>query len=455
MQNNRYHLITCLLLLSFFYLFSSCRKNEFDVQATASKNDSQTQKRKTNIILILGDDVGYEVLTCNGGQSYKTPFLDNLAAQGIRFTQCQACPNCCPSRIELLTGKYGFRNYTEWGALDTAQKTIANMLKDAGYKTCVAGKWQLGGGDTSVKKFGFDKYLLFYPFDLPDEGKEDKYRYKNPKLYENGAYLPDSVTNGQYADDMFVDYISDFIDSNVNNPFFIYYPLSLCHKPFSPTPDDPQYANWNPLQNKSDSSFYPSMVKYMDKEIKKVKDKVAAAGLKEQTIIIYMGDNGTPPHVYSEFDGRIVQGGKSTSTTYGTHVPLIAYWPGSIIPGQVSNGLIDFSDFLPTLAKIAKTKKPQTYGPLDGINFYPLLFGSTDRLRDWSYCYWHPENQNDSFRIWVQDENYKLYDNTNQNYFFDITNDLYELNPIAPNKLDTIEQARKHLFKSVLNSMHN
>ncbi len=420
MQSKKYHLITCLLLLCFFYFFSSCNKTGFNEQT--SGNDSELQK-KPNIILILGDDVGYEVPTCDGGQSYETPFLDNLAAEGIRFTQCQACPNCSPSRIELLTGKYGFRNYTEWGTLDISQRTIANMLQASGYKTCVAGRWQLDGGDASVKKFGFDKYRLFLPFNLPDEGAEDRYRYKNPKLYENGNYLPDSVTNGKYSDDMFADYISNFIDSNIANPFFVYFPLSLCHKPFSPTPDDPEYASWNPLVNKSDSSFYPSMVNYMDKKIEQIKDKVASAGLKDKTIIIYIGDNGTPPGITSQFNGQTIPGGKNTSTIYGTHVPCIVYWPSNILPGLVSNGIVDFSDFLPTLANMAKTSKPKTYGPLDGISFYPLLLGSNERLRDWSYCYWHPQNRNDTFRIWVQDENYKLYNNTNQNYFFDIVND--------------------------------
>ncbi len=139
--------------------------------------------RKPNIILIVADDIGYEIPTYTGGQSYQTPAIDNLAKTGIQFTQCHVCPNCSPTRVELLTGKYNFRNYTGWGNMDTGQKTIANMLQDAGYKTCVAGKWQLGGGDASVRAFGFEKYRVFQPFYTDNEAHENLHRYKNPRLY--------------------------------------------------------------------------------------------------------------------------------------------------------------------------------------------------------------------------------------------------------------------------------
>jgi arylsulfatase A-like enzyme len=201
-------LIVSYVLAACLILFSSCKKS------VSSNNNAE----KLNIVLILGDDVGYEVFTCNGGQSYVTTAVDNLALQGMRFTQCHVCPNCSPTRVEMLTGKYNFRNYIGWGNLDRSQKTIANMLHDAGYATCVAGKWQLNGGDESIHAFGFDKYLVFEPFYVDDEAIENLYRYKNPRLYENGDYLPSSATDGKYADDMFADYISNFIDSNASHP---------------------------------------------------------------------------------------------------------------------------------------------------------------------------------------------------------------------------------------------
>lgn len=428
---------------------SSCSKDEL------SNADVINANNKPNIILILADDIGYEVPTYTGGQSYVTTSIDNLAQTGVQFTGCNVCPNCVPTRIELLTGKYGFRNYTGWGILDPAQKTVANMLQDAGYKTCVAGKWQLGGGDASIRGFGFDKYLVFEPFYTNDEENENKYRYKNPRLYQNGNYLLKAQTKNKYADDMFVDYISKFIDSNKRSPFFIYYPLSLCHMPFSPTPDDAAYNNWDPVTDGSRPSYFPSMVHYMDKKVQQVIDKVKSSGLSDNTIIIFLSDNGTAKNIYYSYKGNILNGGKGSSSIYGTHVPLIISFPGSISPHQISEGLIDAVDFLPTIADMANIQKPLNFGTLDGISFYPLLSGSHQRLRDWIYFWWHPQQiEKPVFRVWVQNETYKLYDSTNHNFFINTIVDPWELNPIPYNQLTPIETAWKNIFDTVLLNMH-
>jgi arylsulfatase A len=122
---------------------------------------------------------------------------------------------------------------------------------------------------------------------------------------------------------------------------------------------------------------------------------------------------------------------------------------------QLSGGLIDATDFLPTLAEAAGIKKPADYGTLDGISFYPLWFGEKKRLRDWIYCYWQPaDNTNTTFRVWTQDENYKLYDSTNNHSFFDINTDPLELNRIPGSELTEAEKARKKTFDSVLKAMH-
>jgi arylsulfatase A len=447
------HFLILAALISFCFL--SCKKTLDERVTPASSEEINLRSKKPNIIFILADDIGYEIPSCNGGESYSTPNIDLLAASGMRFTQCQSCPNCSPSRVELLTGKYNFRNYTGWGSLDTTQKTFVNMLHDAGYKTCVAGKWQLDGGDVSLHKFGFDKYRVFLPFYVSDETSENKRRYKNPKLYEHGHFLPDSVTAGKYADDMFVNYIARFIDSNSTKPFFVLYSMSLCHVPFYPTPDDPEFATWDPLTQKSDEKFFPSMVKYMDKKIKQVINKVNDAGLADNTVIVFAGDNGTSSQIVSVFNGKQITGGKATPTIYGTRVPLIVKWPGTAASGQVNNALIDFSDFLPTLAGIAHVPLPLNYGTLDGVSFVPALRGADRNLRDWSFCYWKPDYQVYHFKRWVQDTTYKLYDSTNQNYFFNISIDPLELNPIPNEQLTDEEQTIKHKFRRVLKSMHN
>src|SRR6476659_8164388 len=115
---------------------------------------TEAQNQKPNIILILADDLGYKSLTCDGSNLYSTPNIDKLAQKGMRFTQCQATPLCSPSRFMLLTGKYNFRNYRSYGILGRDQKTIGNMMRDAGYTTAAFGKWQLDGGDLSAHTFG-------------------------------------------------------------------------------------------------------------------------------------------------------------------------------------------------------------------------------------------------------------------------------------------------------------
>src|SRR4051812_3966625 len=160
--------------------FETIKNNDINSQSSSSAVVS-----KPNILFIVGDDVGFEVLTCDGGQSYSTPNIDKLAKNGMLFTQCHSSPMCAPSRVSLLTGKYNFRNYTKWGYLSTDQRTLANMLSDAGYATCYAGKWQLDGGYNSIKTFGWQKSSVWLPFLYSDERAEGS-RYKSPKVYQDG-----------------------------------------------------------------------------------------------------------------------------------------------------------------------------------------------------------------------------------------------------------------------------
>jgi arylsulfatase A len=450
----------CFLILGtlfFFVLFASCKKIVSLQETPVSSEEGALVTGKPNIILILGDDIGYEIPTCNGGQTYSTPNIDLLSKSGMRFTQTQACPKCSPTRVELMTGKYNFRNYTEWGKLDLTQKTLGNMLHNAGYNTCYAGKWQLDGGDSAIRNSGFDKYLVFLPFiSAASEEVENLYRYKNPRLYEKGQFLPASQTKGKYADDLFTNYILKFIDSNQTKPFFVLYSTSLCHHPFSPTPDDPEYAAWDPLTSPSDKKFFPSMVKYMDKEIEKIIGRLYSTGLTNNTIIIFTGDNGTPSGIVSLFKGQKIIGGKATSTIYGTHVPLIVRWTGTVPGNQVSNAITDFSDFLPTLAGMANIPVPTNYGTLDGVSFVPALRGSQTNLRNWTFCSWRQQDQVAGlwyWKRWVQDRTYKLYDSTNQNHFFNIVRDPFELDPIPNDSLTSTEVTIKNKFKGVLNTM--
>jgi arylsulfatase A len=441
------------LLLASAFLFAGCEKDfkAKDLNAASDYVSDDARSSKPNIILILADDVGYEIPTYTGGQSYKTPNLDKLSKAGMQFTQCYSSPMCSPSRVMLLTGKYNFRNYTGWGALALDQRTFGNMLKTAGYNTYIAGKWQLDNGDIGVQTFGFDKSIIFEPFEdiknNHDESPLTKGRYKSPELYVNGTYLNPSSVIGKYCDDILVDSITSYAAQSKaqRKPFFIYYPMSLAHDPFSPTPDDPEYASWDPTLDISDTSFFPSMIKYMDKKIGQVINRFDSMNLTKNTIFLFIGDNGTPHFIYSQYKGQTIQGGKKQTNVWGTHVPMLVYWKGKIAPGSVNNNLVDFTDFLSSLADIANTPKPTTYGQLDGVSFYPSLSSPTTHIRDWVFCHYDNDRHSDQplYRF-ANNATYKLYDSSG--YFYNMVTDPDEEHNIPVGSMTPRTTSNKKLF---------
>ena len=419
-----------------------CQKIDPSLRAPGTSShlnaDSTSQP---NIILIVADDVGYELLTCNGGQSYETPRLDAMANAGVRYANCHATPDCSPSRFMLLTGKYNFRNYKQWGVMDTSNRTIGNMFRDAGYSTCFVGKWQLDGSESSIHALGFDKYSVWQPSQADSAGS----RYKSPQIYENGAYLPDSVTLNKYADDWFTDYLQHFRDT-VRKPYFIIYSMSLCHGPFSPTPDDTKFAIWTP-DKRGDPKYFPSMVKYMDKKVGQIIDSS-----DENTVVIFAGDNGSPQEITSIWNGDTVVGAKNSLTIFATHVPLILYRKG--YPARVDSSLVDFTDFMPTLASISNIPLPINYGILDGTPFYPTS------TREWIYCFFEPRPYLDAHATWVHNKVYKRYGSDSllgaqKNKLYNIAVDPYEQHILGQKKQTPEERAIDSTFKKILKSMHN
>ncbi|HEX5155296.1 MAG TPA: sulfatase-like hydrolase/transferase [Parafilimonas sp.] len=414
----------------------------------------KAQNQKPNIILILADDIGYKSLTCYGGNLNSTPNIDKLAKQGMRFTRCNSSPLCSPSRFMLLTGKYNFRNYSDWGAMDLNQKTIGNMMKDVGYKTGCYGKWQLGSRQ-SINIFGFDNYCVY----LDSTHDFLNYsRYKSPHIVSNGKYLADSKTLNKYGEDIFTDSVLNFIESHQSTPFFVYYPMVLGHEPFCPTPDDPAFLDWNSNPDNSDTAFHTSMIKYMDKKIGQIMNKIKSLGIEDKTIVIFAGDNGTPRTIfdYTGNDGNLIKGGKGTTTAAGTRVPLIVTWRNTIVPGTVNKDLIDFTDFLPTVAGIANIPVPTDYGPLDGVSFYPRLTNQPGTPRDWIFCHYDRTGPNGAPLVrWAQTVSYKLYDTSSLKkvrLFYNIVKDSREKNPISDSLLTANEKKVKQQLLDVINN---
>lgn len=442
-----------LIIPVLFIIFTGCSR----VSDKSITPPSDTiPANNINVILIVGDDIGYEIPTCDGGESYSTPNLDYLANNGIRFTQCYASPLCSPSRISLLTGKYNFRNYYNWGILNTNQLTLANLFKNNGYKTCYAGKWQLDGGDASITKFGFENYIVWLPFVENSDDENTDSRYKTPVLYTHRKYIASATVKGKYGEDIFTDSIEHFISANKQNKFFIYYAMTLGHKPFCPSPDDPDYALWDGTNvNHSDTKYFPSMVNYMDKKIGQLTEYLKQNRLDKNTVIMFIGDNGTPPEITSRFNGELIPGGKGHTYTYGTHVPFIVYWPGKISPA-VNNNLISLPDFFPTLAELTHISISNAFKPIDGISFYQQFFGNYSTARNSLYNYYHYDTTAPAAR-WVQDAQFKLYDSTINPYhtpgFYDMQNDIDELSPISYSYMSKSEQATQQNFQHVLDSL--
>lgn len=435
-----------------------CRKDlkELQISADSEVSSSNIASTKPNIILIIGDDVGYEIPQYSGGESYSTPNLNFLAENGMQFPNFFSHPDGPPSRLALMTGKYNFRNWVKFGYLDPSAKTIGNMLRDAGYATCYIGKWQLDGGDASIRSHGFDDYLVFMPFNPDDNNGHDQFyrRYKNPYLYKNGKYLSEDKVKGKYSEDMYLSHARRFIDSNTTNPFFLVYSHNLVQKPWSPTPDNPDYATWDPAvddEARADKKYFPDMVAYMDKIIGKLINKVEQANLSNQTIIIFTSDNATSGGIKSQYKGHIVRGAKDSTTRSGLNVPLLVYAPGLVQPDATDTSLVDMTDFLPTLAKSAHISKPTTWGPLDGVSFYDNMIGNPNQQRSSVYCFWPTYNpQKYPSRSFIFDYNYKLYDSITGGNFYNIRTDVYETSPIPNRDLTDEEKEIKQSFNEIL-----
>jgi arylsulfatase A len=352
----------------------------------------------------------------------------------------------------FLTGKYNFRNYSNWGYMSDTEKTVANLMHNAGYVTAIFGKLQLPYKYTTMEKWGWDRHLVF---ELTEDTMKYR-RYKSPVLMDNGYRIPDSVTAGKYCDDILTQRILDFIDSNTARPFFVYYSMSIGHDPFSPTPDDAAFATWNPNNGVSNPIYFPSMVKYMDKKIGLIMDKLRATGLEGNTLVIYAGDNGTPVPITFKANGVIQQGEKGKTTEGGTHVPLIAYWPGHIAEGGVNDGLVDFTDFLPTFAEAAKVSDLSAYGTLDGVSIFQRLNGH-NKIKPQLFFHYDPHPGGyDTLRRWSRNKSYKLYDSGSgikSGKFYNVVTDVYETSPLADSGLTAKQSSIKATLQHILDTV--
>lgn len=404
---------------------------------------------RPNILFILADDMGRECLG-SYGSTYSTPNLDAFAQQGVLFNECSAQPLSTPSRVEALTGKYNHKNYSKFAFLNQDQKTFANLAKDAGYKTCVSGKWQLGQNSKLPAHFGFDNYSLYH---LTFKGN----KYCKPEFEEDGV-VHKEATEDQYGPDYFSDYLLRWIESNKERPWLAYYSMTLVHDPFNATPDSEDWDVDPKKRYVEDNKYFPEMVTYCDKIFGKIMKKLNDLKLADNTIVIFVGDNGTARYITTPMkDGSFVRGGKGMPIETGTGVPLIASWGkyNSKLQSHSVNDLVDFTDFMPTFAEAMNIQVP-TEWDIDGRSFLPVLKGEKNpNEREWVFVHYQPNHvpqanlERYSCRFF-KDHTYKYYSN---GAFYNYRKDPDELRSIPAKEQTPAEKTLRMKYKKMMSEL--
>jgi len=352
-----------------------------------------------NIVYILADDLGFAELGCNGSDRYKTPNIDALANSGVRFTRFYTVPLCGPSRALILTGRYAFRT----GAVtqdacktilrtgDKAEIMIPTVLKQAGYASAMIGKWgQLTpSGDPS--DWGFDHEFYFKGSGMYWNSKVAKPMSEDGEVRgDPDTYVLDGKTvkvkDEEYIPDLLHEDATTWLEAHKAGPFFLYYSLSHVHGDILPTPDTLP-APKGEGESARRKRHYADNIAYMDKLVGKLVAELDRLKLRENTLIVFMGDNGSAKSNAPEatIGGKRIEGEKGSMKEGGGLVPFFAAWPGVTPAGKVNPNVADASDLLPTFAELAGAPLP-TGRVIDGRSLVSQFKGELTSPRTWAYC---------------------------------------------------------------------
>lgn len=429
---------------------------------------------RPNIVFILADDLGYGDLGCYGQKKIQTPRLDQMAREGIRFTShYSGFTVCSPSRCALMTGKHmGHATVTgNGGRLKQSDVTVAMLLKQAGYKTCMIGKWGLvgrPGHPGSPNNKGFDHFFgfdnqgfahFYYPEFLWRNDKKVLYP-DNHNLRVDGQYVPGK---GTYSHDEFTKEALSFIRDNAEKPFFLYLPFAIPHAELTvPRDSMAPYLklNW-PEKPKIEgrgntgggaygsqykrgycgqshpNAAYAGMISRMDGSVGKILDLLDELKLSENTLVIFSSDNGPSPEGGQSLkffnSAGPLSGAKRSLQEGGIRVPTIARWPGKIKPGRTSGHPSAFWDFLPTVCELTGVESPKG---IDGISYLPELLGKTEEQKKHEYFYW----------IWaIRVGKWKLHPAGKDRYkLYDLENDIAEKNDLADKMPEVVARCSKY-----------
>lgn len=373
--------------------------------------------RPPNVIFFLIDDWGWTDAACFGSKLYETPNMDRLAAQGMKFTQAySACTVCSPTRAAVMTGKYPARlHITDWIAghrrpfaklkipdwkleLPLEEKTIAEELKERGYRTGIFGKWHLGNEPFYPEHQGFDVNVGGCSMGSPGS-YFPPYRIPNITDEQPGEFLSDRLSRDANA----------FIEANRDRPFYVYFPHYAVHQPIAGKPEIVEKYRKKLAAGKytQTNAVYAALVESVDDSVGAIVRKLAELKLDDNTVIILTGDNGGLSGTVNEAGWREgptrndpLRLGKGSAYEGGVRVPLVIKWPGVVAPGSVNETPVISPDFFPTILEIASTAKGQATSaakmasaPVDGESLVPVLRGGAKLKREaiyWHYPHYHP-----------------------------------------------------------------
>ena len=349
-------------------------------------SQQQPIKKKPNILFIMLDDLGKEWISAYGAEDIQTPNIDELARTGMRFENAYSMPQCTPTRVTLLTGQYPWRHgwvnhydvprLGHGGRFDPLMNpSFGRMIRDAGYVTCAAGKWQINDfrlEPEAMVNAGFNEYCMWTGGENsrpPNEASQ--LRYWHPYIHTKEG---SRTYKGKFGEDIFSDFIIDFMRRNKDKPMLIYYPMCLPHSPLTTTPAE---------KDAPKEEQHKAMVRYTDIILKKLTDALEELQIRENTIIVWTTDNGSAVGQIGRMNGRYVRGGKSYLTENGLNAPFVVNCPGLVPEGVVTDALVDFTDLLPTFCDLAGAGMDKNF-TYDGYSFAPLILGNkTDTDRGW------------------------------------------------------------------------
>lgn len=393
-------------------------------------------RSRPNVILCMSDDQGYGDLSLHGNQHLQTPNLDRIGTEGVQFTQFQVCPVCSPTRASLLTGRYNYRT----GVVDTYlgrsmmypdEITLAEVLRDAGYRTGIFGKWHLGDCyPLRAMDQGFEESVVCTGGGLTQPSDPPGNRYHNPLLKVNGKW----ERRQGYCTDIFFDETIRFIEKNRSRPFFAYLATNAPHTPLE---IDDEY--WKPFAAKgldeATAKVY-GMCRNLDENMGRLHAALERLRLAANTILIFLTDNGPQqPRYVAGMRGR-----KGTVYQGGIRVPFFMRWPARLKPSKISR-IAAHVDVMPTLAEACGAKVPNDR-KIDGLSLMPLLRGQQAGWPERTlYTQWHRGDVPQLFRAnAARTQRYKLVDGKE---LYDIESDPGEANDIAARQPEIVSRMRK------------